>query len=87
MEENKEVQEENVKEKREPGLLVFTAVSRFKSVNRAIRRGHVSPLGFVYPKRPFNNKSNKNNSRPFNELKKQIYGQLKRRRQQAIAEA
>ena len=37
-------------------LRTYEAVSRFKSVRRAIRRGHVSLEGFIYPKRPFSNK-------------------------------
>lgn len=57
------------------GLVNFEAVSKFKSLGRAIRRGLVSPIGFVYPRRPFNNRAGK---RPINELKKNIYGQLKR---------
>ena len=36
-------------------LRTFEAVSRYKSIRRAIRRGHVSLDGYVYPKRPFNN--------------------------------
>ena len=70
MEENKE----NVKELT---LLKFKAVSKFKSVKRAWRRGHVSIYGFIYPKRPFNNRTSRKNSRPFNELRKEIYGQLR----------
>lgn len=34
----------------------YSGVRRFKSIRRAIRRGHVSIFGDVYPKRPFNNK-------------------------------
>ena len=37
-------------------LRLFDAVRKFKSVKRAIRRGHVSPIGEVYPNRPFNNR-------------------------------
>lgn len=58
-------------------LLRFEAVSRFKSVKRAWRRGHISIYGFIYPKRPFNNRTSKKNTRPFNELRKVIYGQLR----------
>lgn len=53
------------------------ASSKFKSVGRAIRRGLVSPYGDVYPKRPFNNRTSKNGTRPYNELKKKMYEQLK----------
>lgn len=60
-------------------LINFSAVGKYKSVNRAIRRGHVSPVGLIYPKRPFNNRTTTKNSRPLNELKKRIYEQLKYR--------
>lgn len=33
-------------------LTNFEAVKRFKSINRAINRGLVSPFGELYPKRP-----------------------------------
>lgn len=55
----------------------YYAVSRFKSVRRAIRRGYVDLFtGAVYPKRPFSNKK-PTRGRKMNELKKQIYGLLK----------
>lgn len=55
----------------------YSAVSKFKSVRRAIRRGHVDLVfGIIYPNKPFNNrKSTKGRSN--NELKKKIYGQFK----------
>lgn len=34
----------------------FIAVGRFRHVRRAIRRGHVSIYGDIYPTRPFNNR-------------------------------
>lgn len=58
-------------------LITFEAVKRFKSVRRAIRRGHVSLDGFIYPKRPFNNAKHGKNS--LNDRKKKIYEQLKHR--------
>ena len=58
-------------------LRSFEAVKRFKSVRRAIRRGHVSLDGFIYPKRPFNNAKQGKNS--LNDRKKKIYEQLKHR--------
>ena len=58
-------------------LRTYDAVKRFKSVRRAIRRGHVSLDGIIYPKRPFNNTKYKEGS--LNNEKKKIYGQLKRR--------
>ena len=59
-------------------LRTYEAVSRFKSVRRVIRRGHVSLDGFIYPKRPFNNAKHGKNS--LNDIKKMIYEQLKHRK-------
>lgn len=59
-------------------LRTYEAVSRFKSVGRAIKRGHVSLDGFIYPKRPFNNAKHSKNS--LNGRKKMIYEQLKHRK-------
>ena len=59
-------------------LRTYEAVSRFKSVGRAIRRSHVSLDGFIYPKRPFNNAKHGKNS--LNGRKKMIYEQLKHRK-------
>lgn len=58
-------------------LSTYEAVSRFKSVRRAIRRGHISLDGVIYPKRPFNNAKHKKGS--LNNEKKRIYEQLKHR--------
>lgn len=57
-------------------LHTFEAVNKFKSVRRAIRRGHVSLDGVIYPKRPFNNAKHGKNS--INDKKKRIYEQLKK---------
>lgn len=55
----------------------YSAISKFKSVRRAIRRGHVDlVLGIVYPNRPFNNRK-PTSGRAHNQLKRNIYGQLK----------
>ena len=59
-------------------LRTYEAVSRFKSVGRAIRRGHVSLDGIIFPKRPFNNAKYGKNS--LNDRKKMIYEQLKHRK-------
>lgn len=51
--------DERMKAFREEGFLSlrnFIAVQRFRSVRRAIRRGHVSIYGDIYPRRPFNNR-------------------------------
>ena len=58
-------------------LRTFEAVSKFKSVRRAIRRGHVSLDGIILPKSPFNNAKHGKNS--LNDRKKKIYEQLKHR--------
>ena len=60
----------------------FEAVKRFRSVRRAFRRGHISPYGEIYPKRPFSNKK-PTRGRAMNELKKKIYGELKSQRKSA----
>ena len=61
-----------------PSWSDYSAVSKFKSVRRAIRRGHVDLFtGIIYPKRPFSNKK-RTKGRRINELKKQIYGTYKR---------
>lgn len=59
-------------------LRTYEAVNRFKSARRAIRRGHISLDGFIYPKRPFNNAKHSKNS--LNDRKKMIYEQLKHRK-------
>lgn len=63
-------------------LCNFSGVSKFKSVGRAYRKGHISKWGDIYPKRPFNNRGNTSkrkgkHSRVFNEKKKAIYAQFK----------
>lgn len=37
-------------------LRSYFATRHFKSVRRAIRRGHVNPIGMIAPDRPFNNR-------------------------------
>ena len=59
-------------------IRTYEAVSKFKSVRRAIKRGHVSLDGLIYPKRPFNNAKHGKNS--LNDRKKKIYEQLKHRK-------
>lgn len=62
-------------------LRTYEAVKRFKSVRRAIRRGHVSLDGVIYPRRPFNNAKHKKGS--LNDEKKRIYEQLKHRQRKS----
>ena len=58
-------------------LLDYSGVHKFKSIRRAIRRGHCSIYGEVYPHRPFKNHSPKNN--PINRVQRGYYQQLKHR--------
>lgn len=63
-------------------LITYEGVHRFKSIRRAIKRGHVTTEGIIIPKRPFNNRANTSkrkgvHSRSTNELKKQIYEQIR----------
>ena len=65
-------------------LRTFEAIGKYKSIRRAIKRGLVSIDGFIYPKRPFNNRANTSkrkdkHSRVTNEKKKLIYGRIKRK--------
>ena len=69
-------------------LITYEGVHRFKSIRRAIRRGHVTTEGIIIPKRPFNNRANTSkrkgvHSRSTNELKKKIYEQLKQYQRRA----
>lgn len=62
-------------------LRSFTGVGRFRSIGRAIRRGHVSLYGTIAPNRPFHNRKNTSKRRgvhsiAFNEEKKRLYGSL-----------
>ena len=69
-------------------LITYDGVHRFKSIRRAMRRGHVTTEGILMPRRPFNNRANTSerrgiHSRSTNELKKKIYGQLKQYQRRA----
>ena len=69
-------------------LITYDGVHRFKSIRRAVRRGHVTTEGIIMPRRPFNNKANTSkrkgvHSRNNNELKKKIYGQFKQYQRRA----
>lgn len=55
----------------------YKCVGIFKSVRRAIRRGHVSVLGNVYPNRPFNNRKSPKGS--YNYMRRRYYEQFKHR--------
>lgn len=69
--------EDELKEYIKAGSLrLFDAVRKFKSVKRAIRRGHVSPIGGVLPRRPYNNRKS-TECRYLNKVKRGIYARLK----------
>ena len=75
IEEYKNREQEKIDEFTKNGTLCltdFSGVKKFKSIRRAIRRGHVSIYGEIYPKRPFKNTKN-------NKLKRSIYAQLRHR--------
>lgn len=61
-------------------LKFFEGVRKFKSIQRAFRRGHVTNAGYIIPNRPFHNRANTckrkgKHSRRFNEQKRLIYGE------------
>lgn len=59
-------------------LINFNCVSGFKSVRRAIRRGLVSELGQIFPKRPFNSRK-RTLGRKFQLLKEHYYADTTRK--------
>lgn len=60
-----------------PKYTNYYAVSKFRSIRRAIKRGNVDLVtGVIYPKRPFNNRK-PTLGRLRNETKKRIYGQFR----------
>ena len=62
-------------------LVTYEAVRNYKSVRRAIKRGHVTSEGVIMPSRPFNNKKSSckrgKHSKPMNEEKKRVYASIK----------
>jgi len=54
-------------------LITFNGVKKYKSVRRAIRRGHMSLDGMLYPNRPYNNRKD----RPLEDQKRILYKELK----------
>ena len=56
-------------------LRTFEGVSRFRSIRRAIRRGHVSLYGDVYPRRPFSNRKRKKGTATYD--RRIVHGQLR----------
>lgn len=61
-------------------LAVYSAVGKYKSIRRAIRKDHVTPWGEEVPKRPFNNRK-RTSGRELQISKEKIYGELKYRSQ------
>lgn len=52
----------------------YSGVKKFRSIRRAIRRGHVSIYGDVYPHRPFKNIKAKKGTPTY--MKKRLYEQF-----------
>lgn len=70
---DKQINKEFSKDNLLPKWPSYSAVSKFRSVRRAIRRGHINLIfGIVYPDRPFNNRK-PTIGRSHNQLKKRIY--------------
>lgn len=61
-------------------LAVYSAVGKYKSIRRAIRKGHVTSWGEEVPKRPFNNRK-RTSGRKLQISKEKVYGELKYRSQ------
>lgn len=55
----------------------YSGVKKFKSIRRAIRRGHVSIFGDIYPRRPFKNIKRGKGNVTYN--KKRAYEQITHR--------
>lgn len=53
----------------------YAGVSKYKSIRRAIKRGHVSIWGDLYPRRPYNNRK----SNPQRKKLREIYEQITQR--------
>jgi hypothetical protein len=54
----------------------YSGVSKFKSIRRAIKRGHCSIFGDIYPKRPFNNRK-RNKKGDITNRRRKIYKHMK----------
>ena len=61
-------------------LAIYSAVGKYKSIRRAIRKGQVTRWGEEVPKRPFNNRK-RTDGREMQITKERIYGQLTGRSQ------
>lgn len=56
-------------------LQYFECVRKFKSVNRAFKRGHITNFGYILPEKPFNNKKH-TKGRKNNIEKKRIWEKI-----------
>lgn len=61
-------------------LAIYSAVGKYKSIRKAIRRGHVVSWREEVPKRPSNNRK-RTCGRELQITKEKIYGELKYRSQ------
>ena len=61
-------------------LAIYSAVGKYKSIRRAIKKGHVTSWGEEVPKRPFNNRK-RTLGRELQITKEKIYEELKYRNQ------
>lgn len=57
-------------------LISYNGVYKFKSIKRAIRRGHISIFGDIYPRRPFNNRK-RNKKGDITYQRRKIYEQFR----------
>lgn len=56
-------------------LRTFESIKKYRSIRRAIRRGHVSLYGDIYPNRPFSNRKRKKGTETYN--RRLVHGQLR----------
>lgn len=66
-----------IKDDFEKGIIYlhnFYGVGKYKSIRRAIKRGHVSIFGDIYPNRPYNNRKRGKGTDTY--VKRNIYEQL-----------
>ena len=80
MEEKKTKEPQYNEPKRMLHLAIYSAVGKYKSIRRAIRKGQVTHWGEEVPKRPFNNRK-RTDGREMQITKERIYGQLTGRSQ------
>lgn len=53
-------------------LKYYVGVSKYKSIRRAIRRGHVSIWGELFPRRPYNNRKLNPQRKKLREIYEQV---------------